>query len=384
MKLLLPFFALATITPGLPELPSQSPGLREQIALGHAEFAHKLYSDCEALARELKSALDAFLAQPSEETHAAAKRAWLEARALYGRTEVLRFSEGPIDNARDGVETLLNAWPLDESYIDGVVGNPGAGIIQDPEQYPNLSGTLLCLLNERGGEANVAVGWHAVEFLLWGQDLDPAGAGARSFRDYVPGEAAFAERRGEYLATCAELLVEHHAQLTRAWAPGAENYRSAWEQGAKDRSVRAALTGMLVLSGFEMSGERLAVAYETQDQEEEHSCFSDNTHVDFLANQEGIVAVYRGAAGGGAGPGLRALAREVSPALDKQIDARLDATLAAIQAMPVPFDQAVQGDNEDPGRQAVLRALVALEEQAQSLSTLALALGFEIAIQPGG
>lgn len=368
--------------PGMRE--SASDGLRGSFVEGHAQFAHGLYAECEERAEELAAALRSFVALPSEETHLAAKRAWLAGRAVYGKTEVLRFSGGPIDNARDGVETLLNAWPLDESYIDGVRGNPGAGIIQNPDRYPSLSGTLLDLLNERGGEANVAVGWHAVEFLLWGQDFDPKGPGARTFRDYLPDHAPFAERRALYLVTCGDLLVLHHSQLTQAWAAEADNYRAAWVAGSEDAAVRGALTGMLVLSGFEMAGERLAVAYETQDQEEEHSCFSDNTHTDFIANQLGIVAVYRGEAGGGAGPGLRAIAHRFLPELADRIDGQLGATLAALRAMPVPFDQAVLGKDEAPGRKAVLAALVALEEQTASLSTLALSLGFEIAIQPGG
>ncbi len=370
---------------GLPGLRgSSSDDLCRSFVQGHAQFAFGLYAECEKRSEELAAALRSFVALPSEETHLAAKRAWLAGRAVYGKTEVLRFSGGPIDNARDGVETLLNAWPLDESYIDGVQGDPSAGIIQNPERYPNLSGTLLGLLNERGGEANVAVGWHAVEFLLWGQDFDPKGPGARTFRDYLPEHAPFAERRALYLVTCGDLLALHHSQLTQAWAAEADNYRAEWEAGPEDTAVRGALTGMLVLSGFEMAGERLAVAYETRDQEEEHSCFSDNTHRDFIANQQGIMAVYHGQAGGGVGPGLRAIAHRLLPELADQLDERLEATMGALRAMPVPFDQAVRGKDDAPGRKAVLAALVALEQQTASLSTLALSLGFEIAIQPGG
>jgi hypothetical protein len=52
--------------------------------------------------------------------------------------------------------------------------------------------------------------------------------------------------------------------------------------------------------------------------------------------------------------------------------------------MPVPFDQAILGPDERPARQAVLAALIAIEDQARSLATLGLVLGHDIALQPGG
>ena len=357
--------------------------LRAEILEGYADFAHSIYSECSDHARNVRRAVRLLVDTPSEDSLRAARTSWLEARRVYGRTEVLRFYNGPIDNPRDGVETLLNAWPLDEAYIDRVEGATHGGIIGDTATYPNLNAALLTLLNERGGEANIAIGWHAIEFLLWGQDVDPDGPGARSHEDFV--SAPGAERRCEYLRLCADLLVEHHDQVRDAWRPNADNFRARFlDPELAERSLRQVLAGMIVLSGFEMSGERLAVAYETRDQEEEHSCFSDNTHVDFLADQEGILAVYRGAESGGVGPGLRALARLSDPFLSEEVDKALSAGLERIDAMPVPFDQAILGADDGPGRTAVLAALLALEEQSDRLARLATVLGYEIAIQPGG
>jgi putative iron-regulated protein len=140
---------------------------------------------------------------------------------------------------------------------------------------------------------------------------------------------------------------------------------------------------MTVLSGFEMSGERMAVAYETRDQEEELSCFSDTSHVDMIANQEGILAVYRGTGPGTSGPGLRELARAVDADLAAEIDARLTASLEALRAIPPPFDRAIQGPDDSPGRRAVLAAVEALEAQAESLAALGLLLGSDIPLVPG-
>lgn len=371
--------------------PSLAPSLadeprpdRQAVLEGYAAFAHSAYAQCHEAAVEVRAALIDLTERPSPQTLHAARRAWLVARRLYGRTEVLRFYGGPIDDGRSGVETFLNAWPLDEAYVDYVAGAPLAGIINRPDEYPNLSPTLLTLLNERSGEANVSIGWHAVEFLLWGQDLDPEGPGSRGHEDYVPGARPNVARRSEYLRLCGDLLVEHHAQLRAAWSPEADSYRSRFLGEEQEHALRRVLAGMIILSGFELSGERLAVPYETQDQEEEHSCFSDNTHVDLLANQEGVLAVYHGAARGGRGPGVRVIAQQVSPTLAARLDEELEASRVALRGIPIPFDRAIRGGDEAPGRRAVLAALEAVERQAQTLAILARELGYEVAILPGG
>lgn len=381
----MPPLHLLLLVPTLQSAPS-APTEAEVVA-HYADFAEALYARLEERARELSTSLEELVRDPRPETLAAARAAWLSGRREYGWSEVLRFYGGPIDSTRDGVETYLNAWPLDEAYIDYVEGAPDAGIVQDPDTYPVLDPALLVLLNERGGEKNVCIGWHAIEFLLWGQDLDPDGPGRRSHEDYVVGAHPHAERRGQLLLACAELLVEHHRQVRVAWQAGSGRYREEFLALPADRSLRRILAGMVVLSGFEMSGERLAVAYETRDQEEEHSCFSDNTHVDFLADQEGILAVWTGEApweGGPLGPGMRELARRADPALAETLDQHLALALAAVRSLPVPFDRALTAPDDSPERQAVLAALVALERQSETLALLGYTLGFDIAIHPGG
>ena len=99
--------------------------------MGYADSAHRLYKECEEEAREVQRTIRDFLAQRDAFHLERAREAWLEARESYGLTEVLRFYNGPIDDPKVGVETLLNAWPLDEAYIDAVEGKPGSGIIND-------------------------------------------------------------------------------------------------------------------------------------------------------------------------------------------------------------------------------------------------------------
>ena len=167
------------------------------VVLNYANLVHANYSDVLASALTLQKAITAFAAAPSAQGLEDAKKAWLAAREFYGQTEVFRFYSGPIDDDK-GPEGRLNAWPLDESYIDSVVGKPKSGIVNNPKIKINKAN--LAKLNERGGEENIAAGWHAIEFLLWGQDLSETLPGQRPFEDYVDGKAPNADRRRAYLA----------------------------------------------------------------------------------------------------------------------------------------------------------------------------------------
>ena len=148
-------------------------------------------------AKQLQAAIAAFVAAPSDATSAAAKEEWLAARDDYLPTEVYRFYDGPIDHPKTGLEGQINAWPLDEAYIDGVTDDPESGIINDTSTYPEITEDVLVEANEKGGETNISTGWHAIEFLLWGQDSTTGQPGARPVTDYTT--AANAARRAGYL-----------------------------------------------------------------------------------------------------------------------------------------------------------------------------------------
>ncbi|MEM9190992.1 MAG: imelysin family protein, partial [Myxococcota bacterium] len=256
------------------------------------------YEDSITEAMALDTALDALVAGPTDATLTAAKEAWLASREPYLQTEVYRFYDGPIDNPTDGPEGLINAWPMDEAYVDYVAGMDMAGIINDPAAVPMINAASIEPLNEVGGEENVATGYHPIEFLLWGQDMDPAGPGNRPFTDYVTGgtgTAANQDRRGQYLQTASELLLRDLTQVRDAWAEGSTtNYRATFESADPLESFGNILTGMIILSGFETGGERLQTALDSGDQEDEHSCFSDNTHRDMVGDCIGIQNVYEG------------------------------------------------------------------------------------------
>lgn len=347
------------------------------IAQHYGALVHANYEDALNGAKGLQQAVAAFVKAPSADTQDAARKAWLAAREFYGQTEAFRFYGGPIDND-NGPEGRINAWPMDESFVDGVQGKPNGGLINNKKFV--ISKKNLSAQNERGGEENIATGWHAVEFLLWGQDLSETGPGSRNFEDFVDGKAPNADRRRQYLTVVTELLVDDLGSLVKAWAPGVKNnYRARFEKGGRE-SVRKMLVGLGSLSRGELAGERLEVALSSQDQEDEHSCFSDNTHRDAVTNATGIQNVWLGEykrADGSVlkGASLRELVAGKDAALAERTTKQIATSVAATQGIQAPFDREITGGKNAAGPQRVQKAIDSLTNQAKDLVAAAAAIG---------
>jgi putative iron-regulated protein len=356
-----------------------SEDLKTEAVEHYADLVHEAYSSSLRSAEVMDEAIDAFLDDPTAANLDAARGAWLAARDDYGPTEAFRFYGGPIDNDETGVEGLVNAWPLDEAYIDYVEGAAGSGIVNMAGEYPEIDASLLVSVNEEGGESNISTGWHAIEFLLWGQDLDVDGPGARPVEDYTTTENA--DRRATYLAETSDLLLTHLQEMVIAWAPGdSGNFRSGFVALPADEAIGMMMTGMGELSRGELAGERMNVAYEARSQEDEHSCFSDNTTNDIIANASGVEMVYLGAVGDIDGPGIYDLVAAEDEELADRLRAEIARSITLAGAIPAPFDQhlAEGVSDDDPGRAAILDTIVALETQADSIVDASVALGVEI------
>nr|WP_245751239.1 imelysin family protein [Giesbergeria anulus] len=346
------------------------------VAKHYATLVHANYSDTLAAAKDLQANITALVATPSAEHLDKARKAWLAAREFYGQTEAFRFYAGPIDNDR-GPEGRINAWPLDEAYVDYVEGKASSGLVNNPKF--KISKANLRKFNERGGEENISAGWHAIEFLLWGQDRSDTGPGERSFEDFVDGKKAHADRRRQFLTVATQLLVDDLSFLVKSWQPNQQNYRAQFEKGGKE-SVRKIIVGLGSLSRGELAGERMEVALNSQDQEDEHSCFSDNTHRDIVTNAIGIRNVWQGQyqRRDGThlqGPGLHALVAAKNPALADKTQQQIDQSVKAAQAIQAPFDREIIGDDNAAGRQRVQATINSLVEQSKLLVTTANAVG---------
>jgi len=367
--------------------------LAQEAASTYAQIAHQAYSDSLATAVVLADALNALVEEPSVESHETAKAAWLAAREPYLQTEVLRFYDGPIDNPADGPEIYINAWPLDEAYVDYTQDAASAGIINDPEMP--IDEAALRGANEEGGEENISVGFHPIEFLLWGQDTtDPSDElpGLRPFTDYLIDEGSTAEnqdRRGAYLSLLGELLVDDLEKVVNAWSPDdAGNYRAGFEGGGWEPALEKILTGMIILSGFEVAGQRLQVALDNGDQEDEHSCFSDNTHRDMVQDVRGVQNVWLGeyqaldSAQSVSGTGVREVVASIDSALADQISQQIAQSVSLAEALrpteaDPPFDLLISLGNSE-GNEKVQALIDSLRTQEDLLSTAFAAFGLSV------
>ena len=300
----------------------------------YADYAIDSYTQAKTDAVALQTAITAFTSTPTDATLTAAKEAWKTARESYGITEILRLSCGPIDGSAEctnapsashiafldafgAPEGQLNAWPLDENMIDYTTDDSGAvtsgNIIDTAGNFTPTGGTevnattinkaLIASLNENGGDANVATGYHAIEFLLWGQDQDYQSqiadnvthgalvAGERSLTDYTTDTNS--ERRKDYLNAAAALIIDDLGLMTTAWDTSTGDYRKALlGEGdnalTQDTALKNIFAGMSNFLGVELANERIEVARAAASEEDEHSCFSDNTHRDIDLNYIGF------------------------------------------------------------------------------------------------
>jgi putative iron-regulated protein len=233
----------------------------------YAEGAFARYDAARMEAERLQAAVMALLAAPSQATLDAARAAWVAARPAYLVTEAYRFTDGPIE----AIEGEINAWPMNEAFLDYTVETPDGGLINDPVFDPSDI-AIIADLNQVQDEADVTTGWHAIEFLLWGQDLSAEGPGARPYTDYVRGTGA-ADKRRVYLLAVTKKLASDLERLAAEWKPDARNYRASFLALPPREGVGRMLNGLAVLAGHEFRSERLAVALDSGDQEDEHSCF---------------------------------------------------------------------------------------------------------------
>lgn len=362
---------------------------KESFIEDYTQLVHANYSDVLAGAQGLQSAVNGFLDQPTEESLAAAKQAWLDSRPAYGQSEAFRFQNGPIDffdenTGAEGPEGRINAWPLNEAFIDYVEGNANAGLVNNTDI--EITKDNLINNNTMSDESDVTTGYHAIEFLLWGQDFSTTGPGTRSHEDYLAGDE-INERRRNYLKIVTDLLVEDIEVINQAWAPSTDNYAAELKHMDTEQTLSNILSAMATLSAFELASERMAVAVDGGDQEDEQSCFSDNTHIDFINNAKGVQNIYLGTYVGNngefSGRGISALVAETDKELDNTLRQQLAATEAALQAIAdnAPVDQIIAAGKGSEKAQLMEDAIAALYAQTETFKQVGEALGVEVHVE---
>mgnify|MGYP001942281520 FL=1 len=395
---------------------------REDVIKTNANIAYAAYSDSLISAQDLKVALEKFVADPTDTNFSLAKKSWLDSREPYGQTEVYRFRQGPIDELKDdgtlgkddageGPEGLINAWPLGEAIIDYVEPVDGLSgpespanaitdnIIANSAAYPTIDAETLEGLFEHGEDGrNVTTGYHAIEFLLWGQDLnlDLSGAGTRDntagqrpVSDYSTTVGActsgtnaatddICTRRGQYLVTTAQLLINQLKRVTEQWEPVSGPHYKNFVAGG-DASLAKILEGMGRLSFGELAGERINIALIENSQEDEHSCFSDNTHRDIFLNAKGVQNSFNAKYVRIDGEVIEGasiydlLVVEEQHELANKLRGALEATMSAAAVIDtkaktgMPFDVLIQAGIDQPNIKAVINALVAQTDDIEAV-----------------
>ena len=379
---------------------------KTDVLTNYANIAEAKYADSLTTAKALQDAVNALVAAPSAENLQAAKSAWLASRVPYQQTEVYRFGNAIVDDW----EGKVNAWPLDEGLIDYVDASYGGATDENAAAVLNvianpmfeLGGTTVdatvitpdllenTLQEADGVEANVATGYHAIEFLLWGQDLNghEAGAGARPWTDYAAGDACTGgncDRRGAYLVAATDLLVSDLMWITAQWSEGGDARAAVFAN--EDAGISAMLTGMGSLSYGETAGERMRLGVMLNDPEEEHSCFSDNTHNDHYYDGLGVENVYLGSytridGSVVSGASLSDLVAHDDAALDIEMKTKLADTMKALGAIKhqaeagFAYDQMLERGNAN-GEALIMGGVNGLIDQTRSIERVVAALGVD-------
>jgi putative iron-regulated protein len=383
-------FALALMLPAAADAPAV-----EAVAKNYADIAEATFSDALTEARKLKAAVDTLIKKPTDENLLAARKAWVAARIPYMQSEAFRFGNKIVDDW----EGRVNAWPLDEGLIDyvsqayidqssgnnelynaNVIANTSIKIGGELVDTSKITKELIAnKLREAGGvETNVSSGFHAIEFLLWGQDLNGTGPGAgnRPASDYDTKNCTggHCDRRGDYLEAVTDLLVDDFTYMSAQWGTDGAARKAAMADGG-NAALASLFKGLGSLSYGEMAGERMKLGLLIHDPEEEQDCFSDNTHTSLFYDAIGIKNVYLGTykridGSVVSGPSASELVRAKSPEADQRTRTAIDETIKRMQAIVdrakggEAYDQMI-GEGNEAGNALVDQAIQAFIAQSK-------------------
>lgn len=385
---------------------------------GYRSLASHSYEAAYHSADRLRKATLAFLAEPSKTGLDNLRQTWRTARIDYSQTEVFRFGNWIVDDW----EGQVNAWPVDEGLLDYVstayqasstnplyrhnlVANANIVVGGIPIKADSLAWPQLKFIH--GGsehESNVLLGYHAIEFMLWGQDLNltTPGAGQRPWTDYATDSACTSgpqaapvehcQRRRQLLQTMVEHLYQSLGSMTLSWAgSGPASYGQYLVNGDPQNGLRRMLFGMIRLAGDELSGERMQVALISGAPEEEQDCFSDDTHQSVYYNAIGIKNIYygqyrnaryRGGFDYQAETSMAQLAQQTDAALAANIDQAfidVEQSLLVIKQRGEAgetFDLLIRPNNAQ-GHQWLQQAITQLQHLSQLLEQLGAAIGLQ-------
>lgn len=363
----------------------------------YADIGLASYQDSLAGAQNLRTAIEDLLNNPTDETLEEARTVWRTARIPYEQSEVF-VAANPV--VQDWVYRV-NAWPINESYIDYVQGNSAPNIVESSEL--NVVGTTVSIekitpdiisqsLHSESGDA--ASGYHVIEYLLWGEDLTgdeekgiDEGAGTRPASDFDLENCTNdnCARRGDYLYASVNLLIDDLEEMVTNWRVTGEARRVLLAD--PEAGISKIFTGLGSLTLGELAGDRLQASLNSGDENSEQDRFSNNTHVSYLFNARGVVGVYFGEYYSmqgelTQGASIADFMEDAFPELDQKFRIGLGLSMARMRLLidhardVEAFDLMIAKGNET-GNDLVAAAIDALVDQSNILNEMVQELGLD-------
>lgn len=320
-----------------------------------------------------------FLAdEPSVDSLDAARRAWIDAHRAWVSTEVYLYAGHPAH--REGLVDRLDTWPIRPSHVDFVPGEPDAGLINQSDT--ELDDDTLRELHQKGGDDYATTGFHVVELLLWGwsgggTDEQRRASAFGGDRQTAPNP----DRRGRYLRRAVGLLAEDHEQLVQMWsAEPAGAARSAFLEQNDAAAIRQMLAVMKRVTVDLLGEKRLNGPLQTEDRLQLPSPFSRTGVSEIQTSLRTLHDFYHGVDARSdnsqmEGPGLRAIVSQVAPELDSQLNDQLEEAIQLADAIPKPYDEALQTDE---GRPKIQKTADQIETIGQTLDQIGQKLGIPL------
>jgi putative iron-regulated protein len=194
-----------------------------------------------------------------------------------------RYYSGGLDAGFEENQNYLDLSGINYSYIDYTVNQPNAGIIKDSINYPEINQVGMLAWNQEGGEKNIALGFHVLEFLLWGEDLSATGPGMRTNNDYSKINTEN-ERRMKYFLDASKYLNKMIGDISLD-----AKYENNLLAMSEDEALNEILSGYMKFLKDDLIASTLLKPLESQDPKDELSDFSDNTLSNIKSKINGLL-----------------------------------------------------------------------------------------------
>ena len=178
-----------------------------------------------------QSSIGMLTGQANNENLSLSKQAWLDAHSAYEITTLHRYFATQLLGEQGSLALMqiqyqINHWPIIPGYIDYVNGYPDSGIVHDINVNLDVDS-----LREQHGTfdiSEVTLGFHVIEFLLWGYDTDSGPRPAADFDAVLELTSEQTEsgysldqlsnnRRRLFLSVAIDTLVEDFRALQSLW-----------------------------------------------------------------------------------------------------------------------------------------------------------------------